>query len=265
MYPISASKELRLHEIANHCAIEIQQHNPDSLLEVLIKAWWGGEFGDAEAERRLPALRELYEHNQDAILFVVQGCEEPEHKRELPDGGVEIFRFYRVPLPSDDPSCWTQANCAEAFSVLTENWILGIVGSNDKSLSFIKLSERTFTDWARARGYDRPKFWAAGAVAGPSAGVGETETPGEALVRPSFSIHPAEVQTAAPQKRSRKRSRVLDRVILEMRRRIDEGATSLQGLYDEKEERLADSYGCSRGTARKARDQVLFRARDLEK
>jgi hypothetical protein len=124
MYPISASKTLRLWEIADHWAGELPPPNRyRQVLGELIKAWWCGEFGPKEAARRLAALKQLYKDNQDVISFVAPGHAEPETKRELPDGGVKVLRLCRVPLPNHDPNSWTQINCAEAFEVLSEKWI----------------------------------------------------------------------------------------------------------------------------------------------
>ena len=239
MYPISAEEKLRFYEIAYHWAIEIGHADSTILLRIPIRAWWGGEFGPTEAERRVATLKALYKHNQDVVLFVVQGRDELESKRELPDGGVEVFRLYRVSLPNDDPISWTEANCAEAFKVLAENWISDWIPDVSDTLSLLSLTEAIFTRWVCTRGYDRPKFWA------------ERMSPDR-----SYPTADSKAPPVSTGKRRGPPAIQRNRVKRAMRAHIDDGTTTLEKLVEQKQESLAATYNCNRETARKALDEL---------
>jgi hypothetical protein len=135
MYPISAGEKLSLLDISDHWAGEIQpRRSCCQLFEILVKAWWRGEFGPSEAARRPTFLRLLHKYYHDRIAFAVPGREEPEMTRDLPDGGVEIVRFGRVPLPNNNPSLWNEVNCGGAFDAVAEVWRPGEFALGTKSL-----------------------------------------------------------------------------------------------------------------------------------
>jgi hypothetical protein len=262
MYPISANEKLNLDEIAHHWAIELRHADNKLLLRILIRAWWAGEFGRRWGGRRVQALKLLFKYDQDCLAFAIPHHPKPKMKEELPDGGVEVLRVIRVPLPSDDPSAWTETNCADAFEVLAQRWTLGVMNDMDNTLSFVRISEATFTRWVRARRYHRPKFWAERTSPAPSApGGGVSGTPPLPLVAMDASeaepAPPSNPRRKAVTSRRQKKAPVRERVILEMQRHLNDGTTARQQLRDEKEEALADIYRCSRETARKAREEVL--------
>ena len=165
MYPISAEKRLSLLDVADHWAGELGQPNRyDQLLQNLIRAWWGGEFGPIEAEHRLAMLKWLYKHHRNDISFLIPGQDVPDEMRELPHGGVKVDISYRAPVPNIDPSSWTQANCAETFKILADEWSLHLTPEASNNLAFLKVSEADFSSWVRAQGYSRPNFWAQGKI-----------------------------------------------------------------------------------------------------
>jgi hypothetical protein len=193
------------------------------LLQLLERSWWNGEFGPKEAERRLGSLKWLYKHQQEVITFLIPGHAVPEAIVELPDGGAIVSLHHRVPLPNDDPSSWTLKNCADAFAVI------------EVGFSSLKITEAVFTAWIRARGFERPKFWAEG-------------TP---------PIIAAKASPGSTKKRRGRKPTVRTAVAIQMQEDIDDGTTTIEKLAGEKEESLERAYGCSRDTARKARDLVL--------
>jgi hypothetical protein len=241
MYPISASEKLSLYDIAEHWAGEIHPRSSFSkLFDVMVKAWWRGEFGPIEAARRPAILAHLYKYYQGDIAFVVPGWEEPKMTRDLPDGGVEILRFWRVPLPNDNSTSWNEVNCRDAFEAVAETWESGEFPLLEPSLRGIELSESTFRSWIRAKGYHRPLFWAEGTAVHPSGEKTSQKNNGPVISKPRG-----------------RRPKVLPRVIEAMRRDIAAKINTIEDLRNEKEESLAYSYGCSRDTARKARNELL--------
>jgi hypothetical protein len=242
MYPISADQNLGLREIADHWAGELGQPNrDDQLLQNLIRAWWAGEFGPVEAERRLPALKLLYKYHRNDMTFLISGDVEPETTRELPDGGAVVNISYMVRLPNEDPSSWTQENCALALKELADRWVLRLIPDATDNLALIKISEAEFTGYLRARSYNRPKFWAEGKNPGDSV---------LATVSPTNSAH----------KRRGRPPDVFNRVVEETRENISENRTTPDGLWGTVEKILALEYRCSRDTVRKARAAVAARS-----
>ena len=235
MYPISAEKRLSFLEIADHWAGELGQPNRyNRLVQDLIRGWWSGQFGLVEAERRLAMLKWLYKHHRNDISFLIPGCVEPEATQELPDGGVLVAISYRVPLPNEDPSLWTQANCAQAFKELADSWALCLIPDASNNLAFLKVSEADFSSWVRAHGYSRPMFWAEG-------------------TRPRQA---SMVKVLSTTKSRGRKPKLLDRVTHQMQKDIGDGTTTLEKLKDEKQESLANKYGCGRETAQKALAKV---------
>ena len=240
MYPISAEKRLSFLEIADHWAGELGQPNRyNQLLEDLIRGWWSGQFGSVEVERRLAMLKWLYKHHRNDISFLNLDHVEREATQELPDGGVVVDISYRVPLPNEDPSLWTQANCAQAFKGLADRWTLRLIPDATDVLALFKISEADFTAYVRVRGYNRPKFWA-----------DEKNRSDSALTTVSSA------QTDRVHQARGKPPVVFNRVVKEMRAAISENRTTQEGLWEPKEETLASEYGCSRDTVRKARAKL---------
>jgi hypothetical protein len=123
LYPIQASRSLTLLEIVDHWSREIKPaRSRKELLDFLSQAWWRGEIDLAVGLRRVQLLRVLYKNYQNKIAFVVPGKAEPKSFKKLPDGGVEIFRFWRVPLPSAEPDSWDDVNCKDAFDAVAQAW-----------------------------------------------------------------------------------------------------------------------------------------------
>jgi hypothetical protein len=246
MYPISASEKLSLYDIAEHWAGEIHPRSSFSkLFDVMVKAWWRGEFGPIEAARRPAILAHLYKYYQGDIAFVVPGWEEPEMTRDLPDGGVEILRFWRVPLPNDNSTSWNEVNCRDAFEAVAEAWqsrkFLNTFLNMEVGIGAgVKLCEELFTSWVRSRGYHRPLFWAEGTLSSSSGEKTSQKSNGPFISKPRG-----------------RRPKVLPRVIEAMRGNIAAGIITIDALRTEKEVILEASYRCSRDTARKARNAVI--------
>jgi hypothetical protein len=243
MYPISAEKRLSFFAIADHWAGELGQPNRyNQLLEDLFRGWWSGQFGLVEAERRFAMLKWLYKHHRNDISFLIRGCVEPEATQELPDGAVVLDISYRVPLPNEDPSLWTQANCAQAFKELADGWALRLIPDATNVLGLFKISEADFTVYVRARGYNRPKFWA------------EEKNRGASVLTAVSSA-----QTTRVQRERGRQPLIFNRVVKEMRAAISENRATQEGLWEKKEKTLASEYHCSRDTARKALAKVAPR------
>jgi hypothetical protein len=239
MYPIGAEKRLSFLEIADHWAGELRQPNRyNQLLQNLIRGWWSGQFGLVEVERRLAMLKWLYKHHRNDISFLIPGRVEPEATQELPDGGVVVDISYRVPLANDDPTSWTQANCAQAFKELADGWALRLIPDATDVLALLKISEADFTAYVGAQGYNRPKFWAAGASGLTAVSSAQIDRVHKRRGRPPI---------------------VFNRVVKEMLAAISENRATQEGLWEEKEETLASEYRCSRDTVRKARAEAAPR------
>jgi hypothetical protein len=237
MYPISAEKRLSLLDVADHWAGELGQPSRyHQVLQNLIRAWWGGEFGPIEAERRVPALKWLYKHRRKEISFLIPGQDVPDEVRELRHGRVKVDISYRVPVPNTDPSSWTQANCADAFKILADEWSLHLIPEASDNLAFRKVSEADFSSWVSAQGYSRPKFWAHG------------KNRGDSVLTAVSSA-----QTDRVHKERGRPPVVFNRVVKEMRAAISENRTTHKGLWEEMEKTLAScelSGGCPSGSDR---------------
>jgi hypothetical protein len=160
MYPIPANQKLKLLDIANHWSREITPPvTPREVLEGLIKAWWRGELATASGQSRADMLRVLYAKYQDRIAFIVPGLPDPASTRELPDGGVVVFRLWQVPLPNAEPKSWDDANCAEAFEAVAEAWDSDRFEIVVPSVAWIELTVMEFTKWTEANDYPLPTFW----------------------------------------------------------------------------------------------------------
>jgi hypothetical protein len=104
-------------------------------------------------------LRVLYRNYQDQIAFVVPGFEEPTSARELPDGGVEVFRPWSVPLPNTQPESWDDNNCAEAFEAVAEAWDCERFRIVAMSIHWIEMTVAEFMKWIDETSYSTPTFW----------------------------------------------------------------------------------------------------------
>ena len=101
----------------------------------------------------------LYKDYQDQIAFVVPGLEEPASLRALPDGGVEVFRLWSVPLPNTQPKSWDDTNCAEAFEAVAKAWSCERFSIVATSVCFSELTVVEFMNWIDETPYPTPTFW----------------------------------------------------------------------------------------------------------
>jgi len=161
MYPIPAEQNLSLLDIAKHWSREITPRvEPLEVLDGLIKAWWRGELKPANGPSRADMLRVLYKNHQDQIAFVAPGLDEPPSTKELPDGGVVVFRLWRVPLPNTKPKSWDDTNCADAFKAVAEAWRCDRFEIVMPSVSWIELTAAEFTRWVNKNDFRSATFWA---------------------------------------------------------------------------------------------------------
>ena len=159
MFPISSEQTLRFIDIANYWSGEIKPRVPPrTLRDTLIKAWWRRELVAANEPSRVHLLRGLHSECADHIAFVIPGTPEPPCSRALDDGGVEVFRLVRVPLPSAQSDTWTDANCTEAFKAIAEAWDEELFSLLALDVLFIPLTRSEFIQWAEKCG-NRPTFW----------------------------------------------------------------------------------------------------------
>jgi hypothetical protein len=160
LYPIPAEQKLFLYEIADHWSREIKPRRERwEVLDGLVKAWWRGELKAANGPSRPEMLRLLYENYQDQIAFVVPGFEEPTKWEVLPDGGVEVFRLWSVPLPNTQPESWDDTNCAEAFEAVAEAWDCERFQILSMSVHWVQLTVAELLNWIADTPYPTPTFW----------------------------------------------------------------------------------------------------------
>jgi hypothetical protein len=160
MFPISSEQTLPFIDIAYHWVREIRPLvRPLELRDALSKAWWRGELVAANGPSRVHLLRGLHSKCADEIAFVIPGAPELPCSRPLGDGGVEVFRLVRVPLPNAQSDTWTDANCTEAFNAIAEAWDEELFWLLAYEVPFIMLTRSEFAQWAKKCGHESPTFW----------------------------------------------------------------------------------------------------------
>lgn len=160
MFPIPSGRKLSFVEIAKYWSREISPSaSPQELRDAISKAWWRGELVAANGLSRLSVLRGYYLKSADFIAFVVLGMEEPPQWRSVNDGAVEFVRPLRVPLSNADSKTWTDANCAEAFEAVAEQWNEAIISPSTPIFLDVVLTQTEFLKWIDTYGYKRPTFW----------------------------------------------------------------------------------------------------------
>jgi hypothetical protein len=177
MFPIS-EVDLSFLEISDYWSREIQP--PASrweLLDLLIRAWWGGElFGDAPP--RLEFLKKMFAKRSDknelsGIVFTL-GEEVGEPTVEwLPDGSADVDICPRVPVPSENTEVWDDASCAPAFQSLNSREVSCVEHYPDWRVAFdwFNLSRDEFMKWLTTRGYSLPTFWSGNQAGGAAVGA----------------------------------------------------------------------------------------------
>ena len=178
MYPIPASRDLTMFEIADHWSREIEPHRKKmELFDDLCKAWWMGEFRPAKGMTRQQALTHLFKQCREELPFWINGENRPETRWIQPDGSVEILPLSLLPVPSANPDDWTDEDCKAAYEALAKDVSNEAFSIIERGLVSITLSEREFSRWTRSMGYTRPNFWASVS----STPVELPTTPAEAL------------------------------------------------------------------------------------
>jgi hypothetical protein len=160
MFPIPSGRKLSFVEIANYWSREISPPaSPQELRDIIGKAWWRGELIAANGSNRLSVLRGYYLRSAGFVAFVVPGVEEPPQWQSVDDGVVEFVRPLRVPLPNADSATWTDANCAEAFEAIAEQWKEAIISPSAPQFLDVVLTQSEFLRWIDTYRYTRPTFW----------------------------------------------------------------------------------------------------------
>src|SRR5262245_51347606 len=125
MFPIS-QRTLTFWKIADYWSREIKPPAPHSeLLDLLIQAWWSGEFRGASYTPRLEFLKNMLAKSRtkepDDILFTFEDEDEPPSVEYLDDGSALGDPRPRIPLPSRNVDSWTEATCNPAFLLLASD------------------------------------------------------------------------------------------------------------------------------------------------
>jgi len=167
MWPIREAR-LSLSKIADYWSREISPPaSQRDLIAELIKAYWRGELQLTGITGRLRLLRSLHEGFRDQIAFAVQDCPEPEQFESLPDGGGQLIRPVRVPIPPGDSSTWSEGDCADAFEALAQEWEWMPDDILERALpgfAGAELAREQFIGWIGPKGFPAPRFWGAMAL-----------------------------------------------------------------------------------------------------
>jgi hypothetical protein len=242
MFPISDDK-LSFSRIANFWSREIKPPaSAFELLNLLESAWWRGEIIGEAAVSRLQLIQHLFKSTHDFGVVVVVGDQPglPETK-ELPDGTVEVDLRPRVNVPSTDTDAWNDTNCAPAYQILAATSSLASDPAIAPVLCAIKLSRHEFTQWLVRSGYYLPTFWR---IETNNDAPGSAQRPGNRLVGSAGRRGP----------RPNKRQQVKDAMWGD----LQQNRCSVADLQKALEKTLAETYGVSRDTARKARTEVVL-------
>jgi hypothetical protein len=249
LLPVFKAK-LSVAEICAHWSQEINQSLND-ILAFLEGGWWRGEIKGESAVTRLELLKKIFNWARDrppgGIVFVTPQDVNLPQGEEMPDGGVSFhyddLQRVRIVVPSTDPDTWSEASCASAFETLAETPSLEYYREWSPVFLAMTLAHGEFMQWLTACKMELPRFW-------------RLSLDYTLLNRaPNASTLPI-----GAGQRFRKRGRKpdkLERVKEAMRGDIVDGRQTSDGLQNMREKTLAEKYGASRDTARKARTAVL--------
>ena len=161
MYPIPASLNLTLSQIADHWSRKIKpRRSSDEIRRDLGQAWWRGEFQSNGETTRLRVLRALFKGRRADLPFWVQDDDRPQTVWEHPDGSAEVLLLSVIRVPSADPESWIDQDCHEAYEAIAQDWGDDVFSLIEPAVVCVTLSEPEFTRWTQNMGYKRPKFWA---------------------------------------------------------------------------------------------------------
>jgi hypothetical protein len=242
--------ELSVAEICAHWSQEINQSQND-ILAFLEGGWWRGEIKGESAVTRLELLKHMFnwarDHAPGRVVFVTPQDANLTQGEEMPDGGVSFhyddLQRVRIAVPSTDLGTWSEASCASAFETLAETPSLEYYREYSPIFLAIKLAHGEFMQWLTACKMELPSFW---------------RLPLDSTL-PNRASNATTVPFGAGQqfrKRGRKPKK-LERAKEAMRGDILKGQQTSDGLQNMLEKKLAETYGVSRDTARKARTAVL--------
>lgn len=161
MYPIASSRNLELHEIADHWSREIYPgRTKGELINDLGKAWWRGEFQSTDKIIRLNLLKVLFKKRRAKLPFWPAGEREPQTVWEFPDGSAKVLVLNTLPVPSGDLGSWADEDCLSAYEAIAEDWGDEAFELIAPIVSGVTLSGSGFASWVGKLGYTRPTFWA---------------------------------------------------------------------------------------------------------
>jgi hypothetical protein len=166
MFPRS-ERTLTFWDIADYWSRE-SLASKSELLDLLVHAWWRGEFPNASHKQRLEVLKIMFNGRSETnalgnIVFTFEGEAEPERELDLADGSKEVDIRPYVPVPSRGVELWTEAKCEPAFRAfgsagvsITEHYPheLPLFG-------WFFLSRDEFISWVQSHNYFVPTFWRA--------------------------------------------------------------------------------------------------------
>ncbi len=159
MFPAPDKTDLSIRDIADYWSRETHATELE-LRDVIVRAWWGGNLQNPAGTPRLEALKILFEERrEDWITFVLDSVDSPPVETERDDGGVEVDLRLRVPLPNNTPEAWTDANCADAFDVLSREWTADMCKDLVVGLLATTVARVDFMDWIERSNFAAPKFW----------------------------------------------------------------------------------------------------------
>jgi hypothetical protein len=241
MFPIS-DDTLTFSEIADYWSREIKpKASVFELLRVLEKAWWNGEIVGETALSRLKLLRHLFQSSHDfGIVFVLGDEPGPSEIKEPTDGNVDFDLRPRVKVPATDTVTWNDTNCALAYQALA-SW--SSLTSDPVIGPALRGIHQDFIQLLLRHRHNLPTFWATSET--------DSDTPR------STDQSPSNMLVGGARRRGPKPKK-LRRVKAAMRDDIQQQRRSVADLQDMPEKTLAETYGASRDTVRKARTAIVF-------
>jgi hypothetical protein len=258
MFPIFEEDELSACEICDRWPQESTE-SWDDTLAFLEGAWWRGEIKWVSGATRLELLKYMFnwarDHSPGRIVFVT--CEDAFLPRgvEQPDGGlildVDDLERPRIIVPSYDPDTWSEESCASAFEALSEKPSLKYYPERSPGFLAMEVDYSAFMQLLTEHGIDLPKFWRL-----PIQKVASLKQTPDA----NGARQPSRKESSAVASDMRKRGRrPIKRVRVEeaMKCGIQAGKFTHASLSAMVEKDLAQTFGVSRDTARKARNAVL--------
>jgi hypothetical protein len=255
MLPIWKDK-LSIEKITDRWSQEIQPSTSrEECLDFLEAAFWRGEL-KVDSFARLALLKSMFRSacagDWTGLVFVTQDAILPQ-AIELADGGLLFdtndLERPRIPVPSNDPETWTEAACAPAFQKLSETPSRKHYRERTVRFLMMEVYRDQFVSLLSKHGLDLPKFWRA-PVDEPQAEEEVQNLKGVMACRKG--LLPA---GSCTRKRGRKPIR-FNKAAEAMRLDL-QGKQTPNSLRDMPEKNLANMYGVSRDTARKARNAVL--------